>query len=93
MQQPVDTDGGTDMGGAALDDGIGIAIFARRHKAEMTRRESQSLIGGQGAETGETRQMPSRRGREQRAVAFARNPVENDAGKRHRGRMTGEAVQ
>ncbi len=59
----------------------------------MTGRENQFRIGGQSAETGETGQMPSRRAREQRAVAFARNPVENHAGKRHRGLMTGEAAQ
>ena len=59
----------------------------------MTRRKSQSRIGGQGAETGETGQMPSRRACEQRAMAFARNSVENDAGKRDRGLMTGEAAK
>ena len=78
------------MGGTALDDGFGIAVFGRRHETEMTRRESQFRIGGQGAETGETRQMPSHRGREQCAVAFARNSVENHPGKRHRGLMIGE---
>ena len=92
-QQPIDIDGGADIGGAALDDGFGIAIFACRHEAEMTGLEGQSRVVRQGAETGETWQMPSRRACEQSAVAFARNPVENNSGKRRRGLMTREAVQ
>ena len=44
-QQAPDIDGGADMGGTALDDGVGIAVFGRRHEAEMTRRNHESRIG------------------------------------------------
>ena len=59
----------------------------------MARGQGQRRIGGKRAKHREIGEMPRYRAGQQRKMAFARDPVEDDAGERHLRTVAGEAAQ